>query len=102
LKTSVNVATQNRWFSTNLLKDNLKSKAVKGGFNTIGGQGISFGLTMLSTALIARILTPQDYGLVMMVTAITGFITIFQNLGLSAAIIQKESISHEQVNAISG
>src|SRR5688572_14483060 len=55
---------------------------------------------MLSTAIMARLLTPADYGLVMMVTAITGFITIFQNLGLSSAIVQKESINHEQVNAI--
>ncbi len=100
MKTSVNVNTHNRWFSTNHLKDNLKSKAVKGGFNTIGGQAISFGLTVLSTALMVRLLTPEDYGLVMMVTAITGFITIFQNLGLSSAIIQKESISQDQVNAI--
>ncbi len=89
-----------KWFSTRHLKDNLKSQTVHGGISTITGQALSFIFTFLSTIIMARILTPNDYGLVTMVTAFTGFVTIFKDLGLSAAIIQKEEIEQQQVSAV--
>jgi len=89
-----------KWFDTLHLKENLKGHSIKGGFNTIGGQAISFLLNIGSNILIARLLAPADFGLVAMVTAITGFITIFSDLGLSAAVIQRDNIKQDQVSAI--
>lgn len=89
-----------KWFSTNHLKDDLKSRSVSGGFSTVSGQLISFGMSTLSLIVMARLLSPEDFGLVAMVTAITGFATIFQNLGLSAAVIQKEEIKQSQVSSV--
>jgi len=89
-----------KWFTKNYLKKDLKSQSVRGGFNTISGQLISFALTISSTAILGRLLTPKDYGLVAMVTAITGFISIFKDLGLSTAVIQKDEIDQPQVSAL--
>lgn len=89
-----------RWFDTQHLRGDLKSRSVKGGFSTIAGQVISFALNISSTIILARLLTPEDYGLVAMVTAVTGFVTIFKDLGLSSAVIQKEHINQQQVSAV--
>lgn len=91
---------EEKWFNTEHLSGNLKSRSVSGGFSTIVGQLISFLLNISSTIFMARLLTPDDYGLVAMVTAITGFVVIFKDMGLSAAVIQKEQIDQKQVSAV--
>jgi O-antigen/teichoic acid export membrane protein len=48
----------------------------------------------------ARLLTPADFGLVAMATAVTGLGQAFADLGLSEATIQRQDISHEQVSAL--
>jgi PST family polysaccharide transporter len=52
------------------------------------------------TILLARILMPEDFGLVAMATAVTAFITIFGDLGTSAAVFQKPEQSHEFLSTI--
>ncbi|MCL4852613.1 MAG: lipopolysaccharide biosynthesis protein [Bryobacteraceae bacterium] len=49
---------------------------------------------------MARLLTPEDFGLVAMVTAVTGFLEMYQDAGLSAATVQRPRINHEQVSAL--
>jgi PST family polysaccharide transporter len=49
---------------------------------------------------LARLLLPEDNGLVGMVTIITGFISLFNDLGLSAATIQQPEITHKQVSTL--
>jgi O-antigen/teichoic acid export membrane protein len=52
---------------------------------------------MISMTVLARLLTPADCGLVGMVTAVTGFAALFNDLGLSMTIIQKAQINHRQM-----
>lgn len=63
-------------------------------------QLIRVGLTILSTAIIARILTPNDYGVIAMVGPILALIMMFQDLGLGAATIQARTLSREQSSAL--
>ncbi|PKO02588.1 MAG: lipopolysaccharide biosynthesis protein [Chloroflexi bacterium HGW-Chloroflexi-5] len=96
----MNPQNDNEIFSTNHLIDNLKSRAIKGGAITLIGQGLKFVLQMTSTAILARLLTPADFGLIAMVSAITGFILIFKDLGLSMATIQQPKITQEQISTL--
>ncbi len=59
---------------------------------------IDYGIQVGSTAIIARILEPSDYGLVAIALAATGFFFIFKTLGLSDATVQREHITHQQVS----
>lgn len=90
----------NKWFETNHLSGDLKSHSISGGFNTILAQLVSFIINISSTIVLARLLTPEDYGLVAMVTAVTGFVSIFKDMGLSAAIIQKKELNQNQVSSV--
>jgi PST family polysaccharide transporter len=45
----------------------------------------------------ARLLIPEHFGLVMMVSAVTAIADQFSDLGLSTATVQKETVSYEEV-----
>ena len=87
-------------FATGHLNTDLKARSLRGGLFTITSQGSQFVLSTISTVVLARLLVPADFGLVAMVTAITGLGQAFADLGLSEATIQRESISHEQVSTL--
>jgi O-antigen/teichoic acid export membrane protein len=60
------------------------------------GQGISW----VATVIVARILAPDDYGLMEMATLITGYAFIFNELGLGHAIIQSPTLTEKQTSSI--
>ncbi len=91
---------QDRHFSTDHLKDDLGSRTARGGAVTIASQGVKFFTGMTATVILARLLTPQDYGLIGMVAVVTGFVSMFKDMGLSMATIQKEEINAEQISTL--
>jgi PST family polysaccharide transporter len=80
--------------------DHLKAKAVRGGFIKIWTQAAAFILRTGSLMVLARLLDPKDFGLVAMVTAVTGIFDIFKTAGLSIVTIQRDKISDEQVSTL--
>jgi len=88
------------FFETEHLKSDLKGRSVRGGAVTLTAQGVIFFLQMGSTVVLARLLTPQDYGLIAMVTAVTGFVMMFKDLGLSMATIQRAEVNHAQISTL--
>lgn len=91
---------QDTWFDQYNQTAELKDKSVKGGISTTLGQLIVFIATTLSTVILARILLPSDFGLIAMVAAFAGFVSIFKDLGFSMAIIQKPKVTHDQVSIL--
>lgn len=87
-------------FSTEHLQADLKGRSVRGGMLTLASQATQFLLQSVSTVVLARLLVPADFGLVAMVTAITGLGQAFADLGLSEATIQRERINHKQVSTL--
>lgn len=73
---------------------------MKGGANTVIAQFLSFAMSMLSTSIMARLVAPESFGVVAMVTAITGFVTIFMDLGFSSAVVQNREVSQKQVSTL--
>ena len=65
-----------------------------------GGQLARIVLTLLSTIVIARILLPEDYGIMAMVAPIVALTSLFQELGFSTATIQRKELSEEEINAL--
>lgn len=87
-------------FSTDHLMKDLKTRSARGGALTMMSQGGKMSLQICSTAVLARILVPADFGLIAMVAVFTGFVALFQDLGLSMATVQREKITHEQVSTL--
>ncbi|MCH6255469.1 lipopolysaccharide biosynthesis protein [Puniceicoccaceae bacterium K14] len=76
--------------------DSLKKKVVRGGVFSITSQGVGIIVQLLSTIILARLLTPADYGTISMVLAITAFAGLFRDMGLSSAAIQKKDLTYAQ------
>jgi PST family polysaccharide transporter len=81
------------------MKD-LKQRAIRGGFAKGCGQATKFLIRIGSVMILSRLLEPRDFGLVGMVTAFTGVFGIFMDFGLSAATVQRETITEEQLTAL--
>ena len=87
-----------RHFSTEHLLDDLKGRAVSSGVVTISAQAARFALNLVGIVILARLLGPEDFGLIAMVNAVIGFVRVFQDAGLSTATVQREGITHAQVS----
>jgi len=88
------------YFDKEALQTGLKKKAIQGGGAMLFSRTLSLGIQVLSTVILARLLTPGDFGLVTMVTA---FSLLFFNVGINGfreAIIQKEDITHRQLSSV--
>ena len=81
------------------MKD-LKEKTIRGGVARLGAQGANFVLRIASLMVLARLLGPDDFGLVGMVTAFTGVLSLFRDFGLSSAAIQRHHVTHEEASTL--
>ncbi|MGH9354806.1 MAG: oligosaccharide flippase family protein, partial [Terriglobia bacterium] len=81
------------------MKD-LKERTIRGGFARLSAQGANFFIRVGSLMVLARLLGPADFGLVGMVTAFTGVLSLFRDFGLSSAAIQHETVTNEQASTL--
>jgi len=73
---------------------------VRGGAVALLAQGLAFVLQTGSTVVLARLLSPEDFGLQGMVVVMTGFLGLFRDAGLSVASVQREVLTHEQTSTL--
>jgi len=66
----------------------------------MAAQAVKFAVMLGSTAVLARLLAREDFGLVAGVLAFTGFADRFKDLGLPMSTVQREEISHPQVSTL--
>jgi O-antigen/teichoic acid export membrane protein len=85
-------------FDTGHIKKNLGEKSARAGAIIVVAQAVKFILNLASLSILARLLVPGDFGLVAMVTPLYRLAGFFQDLGLSAATIQKREITPAQVS----
>jgi len=56
-------------------------------------KGIAQVLSWAVTIVVARLLSPGDYGLMSIATVATGYVEVFSELGLGAAIVQRPNVT---------
>jgi PST family polysaccharide transporter len=78
----------------------VKSKTLRGGVAKLCGQAGSFALRLGFMVVLARLLAPQDFGLVAMVTVVTGVYDLFTSAGLSSATVQRFAITNQQISTL--
>ncbi len=71
-----------------------RRRAVRSAGVTVLSQGAVFGVQMIATVALARLLVPADFGVVTMVTTFSLLIMSFGQNGYSEAVIQREDIDH--------
>lgn len=67
---------------------------------TGAGQVVTEAVRMLVSVVLARLLVPEDFGLLSMASVITGLVMIFQYLGAAAVVIQRQQISERLISSL--
>ena len=78
----------------------LSERSVHSGFIRIGGQGIQLILVIVSGMVLARLLTPEDFGLFALANSLIVLVNTFRDFGLRMATVHQETVNHQQVSAI--
>lgn len=89
-----------RMFETAHVVADLKSLVLQGGLMKLLSQAFKFALRVAALCLMARLVTPADYGVFAMVATLTGFLSMFKDAGLSMATVQKSTITHEDISTL--
>jgi O-antigen/teichoic acid export membrane protein len=75
-----------------------RRRAVRSAGVTVISQGIVFATQMIATVILARLLTPADFGVVTMVTTFSLLIMGFGQNGYSEAVIQRNDIDESMAS----
>jgi O-antigen/teichoic acid export membrane protein len=79
---------------------NLRERTIRAGLIRICAQGANFLIRIGSFMVLARLLDPKDFGLVGMVAAVTGVLSLFRDFGLSSASVQRATITSDQTSTL--
>lgn len=55
---------------------------------------------LAQVAILARFISPQDYGLMAIVTVVLSYASLFSDMGLSAAFVQRQNISQNERSSL--
>jgi len=88
------------YFAEAAPSEDLNRRSLRGGAISMVAQGVNAVVQVISTIVLARLLLPEDFGLVAMVSAMIGFASIFVDLGTRDAVAQRGSVSEGEVSAL--
>lgn len=78
------------------MASSLAHSAARGAYFTLAAQAARIVLQLASVVILARILSPHDYGLLAIVLVVVGLGEIFRDFGLTSASIQAPELSTGQ------
>jgi PST family polysaccharide transporter len=88
------------YFGANTVQDGLGRQSVRSGAISVVARAMNAVVQVGSVLFLARLLAPEDYGLVAMVTALTGFAPVLVDLGTRDAVVQRPRVTDGEVSAL--
>lgn len=79
---------------------NLKIRAMSGVKWTSSSAVFNAVMVFLQTVVLARLLIPEDFGLMGMLLIIVGFSQLFSDIGISNAIIHRREVTRYQLSSL--
>lgn len=85
---------------TEHLREGLKKRALVGAGFSVFAQTANYGIQTVGTIIMARILSPEDFGLVSMVATFSILVQNFGVNGFTEAIIQREELTDDEMKKL--
>lgn len=76
-----------------------KSNLIRGAIWTVGTRWVVKALGFVNTVIMARLLVPEDYGIVAMGMLMVGFIQTFLDFSATIALLRKKEITKEEIDS---
>lgn len=82
------------------MSESLKDKTVKGVSWTALSNVLTFGVSFVISIILARLLSPEDYGLLGLTGIFTALCGCFISAGLGGALIRKKNATEDDFNTV--
>lgn len=69
-------------------------------FIQFGAKYINVALTLIVTMVLARILTPAQYGVMSVISVFLGLFSVISNVGIGAAVVQYRDLSDDECSGL--
>jgi len=89
-----------RHLSTAHLRRDLGRRSVRGGIVTVTAQIVKIVIQLAALVVLARLLSPTEFGLYAIAAVLMTLFEMFKDLGLSLATVQRAEISQRQVSTL--
>lgn len=71
----------------------LTQRSLRSGVHVLSREILYILINIINIIILSRLLTPNDFGLVAMVSVFTNFIILFKDIGIANAVVQKKIIT---------
>jgi O-antigen/teichoic acid export membrane protein len=88
------------YFAEHQESGNLGRQALRGGVVSVAIQYCNGVLQIVAAIVLARLLTPEDFGLVAIITVLTSFAPLLIDFGLGDATTQRSKITRGQISSL--
>lgn len=82
------------------MANNIKRQLFSGVFYTALAKYSGIIISLVVAGILARLLSPDDFGIVAIATVIITFFNLFTDMGVSPAIVQHKSLTKEELSDI--
>ena len=83
-----------------MTEDSLKTKTVKGVTWSAIDNVAGYAVTFIVGVILARLLSPEDYGLLGLIGIFTAICRCFINAGFGSALIRKKDVTNDDYNTV--
>jgi O-antigen/teichoic acid export membrane protein len=87
-------------FDVKHIEAGIQKKAVRGASATISATVLNYGLQTIGTIILARLLSPEDFGMVAMVSTFSLLAQNFGANGFVEAVVQSDGMDHQKMSKL--
>ena len=80
--------------------NNLKKQLLNGFFSNFVARYSNYFIQLIITAILSRLLTPREFGIVAVVTVFLTFFQILGDIGIGTAIVQYDDLEHDDITVL--
>jgi O-antigen/teichoic acid export membrane protein len=78
--------------------ESLSPKVIRSGLWSLGGNWIIRGIGIIKLIILARLLSPLDFGILGLATLSINFLNVFSETGIESALIQRDKIGRSELD----
>lgn len=82
------------------MANNIKQQLFSGVFYTALAKYSGIIISLVVAGILARLITPDDFGIVAIASVIIGFFNLFTDMGVGASIVQNKTLTDEELSDI--